>query len=61
MFDSIIAKLKLYSLDRLSDARGGKNPGTGKDNGTNQGTAKGVPPLPDLQETKTGEKSSVTR
>lgn len=44
----------------LHDARGGKNPGTGKDNGTNQGTAKGVPPLPDLQETKTGEKSSVT-
>jgi hypothetical protein len=45
----------------LSDARSGKNSGTGKDNGTNQGTAKGVPRLPDSQETKTSKKSSGTR
>ncbi|XP_045817269.1 GBF-interacting protein 1-like isoform X1 [Trifolium pratense] len=42
----------------VHDARSGKNSGTGKDNVTNQGTAKGVPPLPDSQETKTREKSS---
>lgn len=45
----------------LSDARGGKNSATGKDNGSNQETSKGVPPLPGLQETKAREKSSGTR
>ncbi|CAL5203535.1 unnamed protein product [Lathyrus oleraceus] len=44
----------------VHDARGGKNSATGKDNGSNQETSKGVPPLPGSQETKAREKSSGT-
>lgn len=45
----------------LSDAGGGKSSGTAKDIGTNQGTGKGVRPLPGSQEKKAREKSSGTR
>lgn len=53
---------KLISPVYFLDAGGGKNSGTGRDNGTSQAVGKGVnPTLPTSQETKHKETSSAAR
>lgn len=47
-------------MDFLSDA-GGKNSGTGKDNGTHQAPVKVVPHVATSQETTSKEKNPGTR